>query len=455
MPETLPQLPASLSAERAVLGCILVDNALIHTAIETLQADEFYYPKHRAIYEAMLALNQAREPIDFQTLQTELARAQQLEAIGGMGAVLEITEEQYYTNNFSSYLRIVKDHALQRALILVGEKITGMAREGGDRPQAVLEGAEEALLSLSQERTRIGLTPLSDTMQETLERISALSMNQGQITGIPMGFRDLDARLSGLHPSDLVLLAARPSMGKTALGLNIAFNAAKVRDKEGNHPYHVAIFSLEMSKIQLAQRLLAISSGVNLQKIISGDFQAKEEWDQLFQGIAELRDMNIYIDDTSSISVQEMRAKCRRLKMEKGLDLIVIDYLQLMSADSLRRSENRQQEITQISRGLKALAKEMDCPVFSLSQLSRKAESREGSRPLMSDMRESGAIEQDADVVMLLYREDYYDPDTERPNVTEVIIAKHRNGPTGTVELYFEKELTRFKDLSWAPDPTA
>lgn len=450
----MPRLPASEHAERAVLGSIIVDETLFPTVIEQITADDFYFPKHRMLFEAMALLNREMKPIDLQMLTQALEQAKQLEEMGGISFLLDITHEPFYPANIASYLQTVKNHALQRALMHFGEYVAREAREAEQESKIVLEAAEERLLRLTQDRTKVGLTPLAETMTETLEHLSQLSMNQGELTGLPTGFRWLDHSLAGLHPSDLVLLAARPSMGKTALGLNIAFNAARFRDKEGNYPYRVAIFSLEMSKMQLAQRLIAIASGVNLQKILSGDLSGKEEWDQLFAGVQVLQNLNIFIDDTSAITVQELRSKCRRLKMEQGLDLVVIDYLQLMSADSGRKNENRQQEITQISRGLKALAKEMDCPVLSLSQLSRKAESREGARPMMSDMRESGAIEQDADVVMLLYREDYYNPDAERKNITEVIIAKHRNGPTGTVELYFEKELTRFKDLSREPDPT-
>ena len=449
------QLPGNANAERAVLGSILFDERTINTVIEQIKTDDFYFPKHRILYDAMLELNRRHEPIDLQTLVAELEREKKLDEIGGFAFIQQITQEPFYSANLNAYIRLVKDHALQRALIRFGKDVAAHAGDGKDPSKIVLEDAEEKLLQLSQDRTRIGLTPLADTMEETLQRISELSMNQGEITGIPTGFRWLDRELSGLHPSDLVLLAARPSMGKTALGLNIAFNAARYQDKDGNRPFKVAVFSLEMSKMQLTQRLLAMASGLDLQKIITGDLQSDEDWQLLFNGVNVLKELSIFIDDTSSISVQELRAKCRRLKMEQGLDLIMIDYLQLMNADESRRNENRQQEITQISRGLKGLAKEMNCPVLALSQLSRKAESREGGRPLMSDLRESGAIEQDADVVMLLHREDYYDKDTERPNITKVIIAKHRNGPTGEVDLYFENFLTRFKDLNREQDPGA
>lgn len=454
MEQTLPKLPANPRAERAVLGCLLLQEELIIRTMESLNSNDFYYPKHRILYEAMVKLNRDHEPIDLQMLSAMLEKEGQLEAVGGLDGLLDLTHEVFYPENIDAYIAIIRDHALQRSLIQFGEDISRRAQAGEDRSTAVLETAEEKLLALTKERTQVGLTPINDTLVETLESISEMAMLQGTITGIPTGFRWLDELLSGLHRSDLVLLAARPSMGKTALGLNIGFNAARYRDKEGTHPYRVAIFSLEMSKNQLVQRLIAMASGVNLQRIISGDFREDEDWNQLFQGVHILQELPIFIDDTSGITVQELRSKCRRMQMEEGLDLVVIDYLQLMNADAGRRNENRQQEITQISRGLKALAKELNCPVLALSQLSRKAESREGARPMMSDMRESGAIEQDADVVMLLYREDYYDEETEHPNVTEVNVAKHRNGPIGKVNLYFEKELTRFKDLSTGVDPT-
>lgn len=452
MADQLPRLPANAGAERAILGSIVIDNTLINNVIEKLKADDFYYPKHRIIYQAMLDLSADHEPIDYQTLNAYLDRQKVLEQIGGNSFIMDLTAEPYYTANIDSYIDIVHNHSLQRALVSFADSIKGHALDGEDPAIRVLAEAEQALIDIGEMREGSGLSPLSDSLAEAMTRISDLSMSDGSLTGIPSGFRELDKQLSGFQKSDLILLAARPSMGKTALGLNFAFNAARFQDKKGDHPYKVAIFSLEMSKLQLSQRLLAMASGLDLANIIAGDIKEDSDWEQLFQGVEELKHLPIYIDDTSSISVQELRSKCRRLKMEEGLDFIVIDYLQLMSADNARSNENRQQEITQISRGLKALAKEMNCPVLALSQLSRKTESREKSRPMMSDMRESGSIEQDADIVMLLYREDYYEADTDKPNITEVIVAKHRNGPTGMVELYFEKSLTRFKDLNYVDE---
>ncbi len=454
MTEAMPVQPANIEAERALLGCIFLDNTSINIVSQTLRSEDFYLPKHRQIFQAMSQLSGEHEPIEIQTLSDCLNREGILDRVGGFEYLVGIMDDLFYVSSLDSYIRQVKQYSLLRSLISFGEDVKKRAFTLSEKPASILEAAEQQLLAINQNQFNEGLVRIKELLDDTVQRIVDLSKSQGKITGISTGFRELDLQLSGLQKSDLILLAARPSMGKTALGVNMGYNAARFRDAEGNHPYRVAIFSLEMSKYQLNQRLLSIASEIDLQKIISGDIQP-EEWNQLMEGYSKLQDLPIYIDDTSSISIQELRSKCRRMKMEEGLDLIVIDYLQLMTVEDMRRNENRQQEISTISRGLKALAKEMDCPVLALSQLSRKTESREGQRPMMSDMRESGAIEQDADVVMLLYREDYYDQDTENQNITDVIVAKHRNGPTGTVQLYFRKELTKFGDLSYEDDPTA
>lgn len=443
------QSPASEKAERAVLGCILSQNDLINQVAQVLQVEDFYFPKHRLIYQAMTRLSAQQEPIDAFTLA---------EALQSEGAAPEFQEADYYlsfqygpfyTTNLDSYLEIVKKYAVIRKLIDFGDGVKARSLDPEAEVGAILESAEKDLVAITQNQLNSGLTGIRENLEEALERINELSVSGRAITGIPTGFRDLDKNLSGLQNSDLVLLAGRPSMGKTSLAMNMAYNAARYKDEEGNHPYKVAIFSLEMSKLQLTQRLLSVASGLDARKIMDGSLEGSEDWDLLMTGFKALEDLPIYMDDTSSISIEALRSKCRRMKMEQGLDLIVIDYMQLMTVDQARASDNRQQEITTISRGLKGLAKELNCPVLALSQLSRKAEAREGQRPVMSDLRESGAIEQDADVVMLLYREDYYNEETENKNQTEVIIAKHRNGPTGTVKLYFNKELTRFNDLAY------
>lgn len=450
-----PAVTASESAERAILGCILSDNALINEVSEKLHIDDFYYPRHQCIYAGMLTLSTKLSPIDYQTLSEQMIRDGKLDEIGGVDYILAISNEIFYTSNLSNYLSIVKNYALSRELMGLGEDVNRRAKSGEESPLSILESLETEILRISENRLAGGLTPLSETLTDTLKRLSDLSMQSGTITGLSSGYRNLDSTLSGLQASDLILLAARPSMGKTALGVNIGYNVARKKNDEGEYNNVVAIFSLEMSKLQLSQRLLAMESGIELQKIISGDISGSDAWNAIMNAMDEMRRYHIFVDDTSSLSIQELRSKCRRLKIERGLDLIVVDYLQLMTVDNMHSGENRQQEISTISRGLKALAKEMNCPLLALSQLSRKTETREKARPMMSDMRESGAIEQDADVVMLLYREDYYDQETERKNITEVIIAKHRNGPTGKVELYFNKPITKFSDLSYDEDPNA
>lgn len=450
MAENMPMQPSSDSAERAVLGCIFLDTSYFNRAAEKLRAEDFYFPANRKVYEAMQVLAARAEPIDFQTMEEQLKAEKNYEAIGGIDYLLSLSGGVFYPSNLDSYIKIIKEKAMLRQMIRLGGDMLRRSMDPSEVPAAILEAAEAGLLEINENRNKGGLMRISKSLPETLDKISALSLSKGSLTGLTTGFRDLDAVLSGFQKSDLLLLAARPSMGKTALGVNMGFNVARARNENGEYANRVAVFSLEMSRHQLIQRLLSMASGIPLGKIISGDI---DDWNQLLTGIELLDKLPIYIDDTSSISIQELRSKCRRMKLEHGLDFIVIDYLQLMTVDDIRRNENRQQEISTISRGLKGLAKEMDCPVLALSQLSRKAESREGARPQMSDMRESGAIEQDADVVMLLYREDYYNKETEKPNITEVIIAKHRNGETKTVELYFVKEQTRFTDITYRDEP--
>lgn len=452
MAEEKMQIPADEEAERAVLSCILLDNPLINEVSEQIQARDFYYPRYGTLFEAMMDLSASGQPIDVLTLEARLKDKQEFDQIGGREAIHSLFEGVYLAVNLDSYVKIVKRQALRRALASLGDSLRRQSLAGTDDPAVLLGSCEQRLLEISQGQISQGLTPLNETLEATLKRVSDLSVSKEKITGVPTGFKDMDLHFSGFQPSDLILLAARPSMGKTALGVNIAYNAARF-EKGGEHPYKVAIFSLEMSKLQLSQRLLAMASGVDLQRIIAGDLSEPGEWEQIFKGVERLSQLPLYIDDTSSLSIQNLRARCRRMKMERGLDLILVDYLQLMTVDSARRNDNRQQEITSISQGLKALAKEMNCPVIAISQLSRKPESREGSRPFMSDMRESGSIEQDADIVMLLYREDYYNPETENANITEVNIAKHRNGPTGLIKLYFQKEFTRFIDIDYHPGP--
>lgn len=438
----IPKQPKSEDVERAILACVLMEPKTLSVIDEQLVVDDFYNPTHQYVFQAMRTLSANGAPIDYQTLIDQLEKDGKLQVIGGSPFVYDLGQEIAYASSVESYVGIVKEKSSLRKLLKLGNNMQNLVFKDGQTAASILEVAEQGLLGISDHNIANGLMRVSDTIGETIQKLTELGLNQGKITGVTTGFKALDEHLSGLQNSDLILIAARPSMGKTALGVNMGFNAAKAGK-------NVAIFSLEMSKLQLNQRLLSMASSVDLHKLVSGDI--KDDWGAVIQAVSLLEKMDLYIDDTSSISLAELRSKCRRMKMERGLDLVVIDYLQLMTVDDMRASANREQEIAAISRGLKALAKEMNCPVIALSQLSRKAEESKDRRPMMSDMRESGAIEQDADVVILLYREDYYNKETERPNITDIIIAKHRNGPTGTVELYFAKELTKFGDVNYVP----
>ena len=429
--------PHSVEAEQSILGAMILDKEAINTAVEIIKPEDFYKEANGEIYEAILVLFNKNEPVDLITLSEELKRRGTLEHVGGVTYLANLSSGVATTANAEYYCKIVKDKSTLRRLIKSSNQIMGKAYEDSEEVGAIIEEAEKQIFDITQGAHREGFFPINEVLLESFARIEEMAANKGQLTGLTTGFLDIDNKLSGLQKSDLVLIAARPSMGKTAFGLNVATNAAlKAKAK-------VAIFSLEMSKEQLVQRMIAATAHVDLQKIISGNL-TEDEWLQIINSMGPLSQADIYIDDTAGISLTEMRAKCRRLKIEKGLDLVVIDYLQLMQLDV--RTENRQQEISAISRGLKGLAKEMECPVISLSQLSRAPELRSDHRPMLSDLRESGAIEQDADVVMFLYRDEYYNEESEKKNIGEVIIAKHRNGPTGTVELVWKKEFTKFLD---------
>ncbi len=429
--------PHSVEAEQSILGAMILDKEAINTAVEIIKPEDFYKEANGEIYEAILVLFNKNEPVDLITLSEELKRRGTLEHVGGVTYLANLSSGVATTANAEYYCKIVKDKSTLRRLIKSSNQIMGKAYEDSEEVGAIIEEAEKQIFDITQGAHREGFSPINEVLLESFARIEEMAANKGQLTGLTTGFLDIDNKLSGLQKSDLVLIAARPSMGKTAFGLNVATNAAlKAKAK-------VAIFSLEMSKEQLVQRMIAATAHVDLQKIISGNL-TEDEWLQIINSMGPLSQADIYIDDTAGISLTEMRAKCRRLKIEKGLDLVVIDYLQLMQLDV--RTENRQQEISAISRGLKGLAKEMECPVISLSQLSRAPELRSDHRPMLSDLRESGAIEQDADVVMFLYRDEYYNEESEKKNIGEVIIAKHRNGPTGTVELVWKKEFTKFLD---------
>ena len=427
--------PHSIEAEQSVLGSMIIDKTAINTAVEIIRPDDFYREANGEIYRAIIDLFNKNEPVDIITLQEELKRRGSLDMVGGVTYLANLSGGVATTANTEYYCKIVDEKSTLRKLITSSNEIIGKAYEDSEEVNVIIEVAEKNIFDITQGSQREGFSPINEVLLDSFAKIEEMAANKGGLTGLTTGFIDIDIKLSGLQKSDLVLLAARPSMGKTALGINIVTNSAlKAQAK-------VAVFSLEMSKEQLVQRMIAATAHVDLQKIISGRLD-EEEWLNIINSMGPLSAADVYIDDTAGISLMEMKAKCRRLKIEKGLDLVVIDYLQLMQMEG--RQESRQQEISSISRGLKALAKEMDCPVIALSQLSRAPELRADHRPILSDLRESGAIEQDADVVLFLYRDDYYNEDSDKKNIGELIIAKHRNGPTGTLELVFKKEFTKF-----------
>lgn len=439
MDTTLGRIPPNnTEAEESVIGAMLLDKEAVNTALEILKPEDFYKEVNQEIFKAIISLYNRNEPVDLVTLSEELRKRQTLESVGGISYLADLSISVVSAANTKYYCEIVKEKSILRRLIKSSDEIMSLAYQDNKEVNLILEKAEKDIFDITQGVHNKGFYPINEVLLRSFSQIEERAAKKGELTGLTTGFADIDLKLSGLQKSDLILLAARPSMGKTALGINIATNAAI---KGGAN---VAIFSLEMSKEQLAQRIISSTAHVDLQKIISGNL-SEDEWIQVVNSMAPLSKMNIFIDDTAGISLMEMKAKCRRMKVEKGIDLIVIDYLQLVETDS--KSENRQQEISAISRGLKAIAKEMECPVLALSQLSRAPELRSDHRPILSDLRESGAIEQDADVVLFLYRDDYYNEDSEKKNIGEIIIAKHRNGPTGKVELAFKKEYTKFLNL--------
>ncbi|MGY3775975.1 replicative DNA helicase [Helcococcus sueciensis] len=429
---------SDIKTEKAILGLAIVHNDLINNLMEKIKSEDFQDLRNALVFNAITQLNMDHDSIDFNMVNNQLELMGKLSDIGGETYVMELTDPTYFRANYDSYLEIVKEKSMRRKLLKFGDDVLNKVSTSQEKSEELIANFSTQLFNLSEYDNKEGLVRLSDTIEEAFNYMTEMASNQSDITGITTGFRDIDRQLSGFQNSDFLLLAARPSVGKTALGINMGLNAALVGKK-------VAVFSLEMSRRQIFQRILSIITRVELQDIISGNIK-KEDWPLLYKSISKFQELDMYIDDTASISITELRAKSKRMKIEKGLDLIVIDYLQLMTAD-MGRNDNRQQEISNISRGLKALAKELNIPVLALSQLSRKSEERSNKRPMLSDLRESGAIEQDADVVMMLYREDYYDEDSEEQNIIEVITAKHRNGPTGTNKLYFKKENTSFHDF--------
>jgi replicative DNA helicase len=432
-------LPSSEDSERVILGAILLDNAVIAQAVEHLRPEDFYSPQNRRVFAAMIALFEKQKQIDPILIGEELKKEGSLDAMGGIATITNLTFGLPHFSDVEEYIKVVKDKAVVRNLIRTCNAITSEALAEEDDAEVILDHAEQLIFALAEARTRQSFSRVAPVAERVLARVQEYAKGEGTgITGLSTGLRELDEMTSGLQRTDLVIVAGRPSMGKTALCLTLAQNAALYSKAV------VAVFSLEMSKEQLVTRMLASEAHINAHRFRTGHLMTNE-WERLANAIGTLSDARLFIDDTPGVSVLEMRAKCRRLAAEqKQLDLVVVDYLQLMGGS--RRTESRQQEVSQISRELKALAKELDVPVVALSQLSRAPEARNPPKPLMSDLRESGSIEQDADVVAFIYREDYYKETEENKGLAELIVAKQRNGPTGTVRLAFLKEFTRFEN---------
>ena len=435
-------MPSNLDAERSILGAILLDNNALNTAIEALKPDDFFIPQHRSIFNQMIALGEAQHAIDLVTLTEELHRRGELESSGGAPYLASLVDGVPRVSNVEHYARIVKEKAMLRNLIHATHNIQQHAFDGEDGADTILDNAESSIFALAEDRVKAGLLPIKDIVRDNFERLEKIFREGKSVTGISMGYGELDKLLSGLQPSELIILAGRPSQGKTALALNMAENIA-IR---GGLP--VAVFSLEMSKEALLQRLVASVAQVDAHKFRSGHL-SREDWRRMTEGLGQMSSAPLWIDDAGSISVLEIGAKARRLKRDKGLSLLIVDYLQLITARG--RFNSRQEEVASISRGLKGLAKELQIPVLVLSQLTRAPE-REERGPQLSDLRESGAIEQDADVVMFIYRPNFFNMNAtpEEPEMADILIAKQRNGPTDKVKFVFRSRLTRFEEA--APD---
>jgi replicative DNA helicase len=432
-------LPANIEAERATLGSILLNREAIVVIAPWLSVASFYLEKHAWIYEAMLACYNARIPPDTRTLSDELRRHDRLEPIGGISYLADLVDSVPTSYHVEYYARIVERTALLRQLIVAGGKIAALGFDEQDDVEATLDKAEATLFEVSQRRSTQDFMHIGQIIDSYYEQINYLQEHHGEVVGVPTGFRDLDEITGGLQRSDLIILAARPSVGKTSLALSLAYNVASIGQST------VGVFSLEMSREQLVQRLLALDTGINTHTLRTGHIR-DTELQVLMEAMGRLASTPLYIEDTPGLSVMEVRSKARRLQSQSGVDLIIIDYLQLMSG---RRSDNRVQEVSEISRGLKALARELNVPVIALSQLSRAVEGRQSHVPMLSDLRESGSIEQDADIVMFIYREELYDKETDKKGIAEIHIAKHRNGPIGVVPMRFDANTTRFQDLTY------
>ena len=436
-------LPHNLEAERTVLGAILIENEAFHNASELITEADFYRDAHRKIFSRMAALAERGDAIDLVTLKEEMSRAGELERAGGVAYLSSLVEGVPHATNVPYYARIVKDKAVLRNLISAANRISQAAFDQPEETQSVLDEAEKSIFEIAEDALHVGFEPVSSIIKTTFKTIDELSEKRELITGIPTGFVEFDELTSGLQASDLIIVAARPAMGKTSFCMNIAQYVGLKTGKT------VGVFSLEMSKEQLVLRMLCGEARVDMHKLRSG-FLSEKDWAKLVQGVSDMSQAKVFIDDTASISVMEMRAKTRRLKLEHGLDLVIVDYLQLMQGRG--RFENRTQEISNISRSLKGLAKELKVPIVALSQLSRATESRGGHRPQLSDLRESGALEQDADLVVFIFREEEYNATPDNRGIAELVIGKQRNGPTGKIKMAFIKEYTRFENLEWRHD---
>lgn len=440
--------PHSIEAEKSVLGAAMLSKDALFDVVEVVRAEDFYDENHKEIFKAMLELHRKNAPVDVLTVAEELKKRNSLNMVGGRAYVASLSSGIPTTANAMEYGKIVAEKASVRRLINTADDIVNKGYEGGLDANQMLDYAESGIFEISQARQKGQYTHIKDVLMENIQTIDKASQMDGGLTGITTGFRELDEKTSGLQKSDLIILAARPAMGKTAFALSLARNAAV----KGNAS--VMIFSMEMAKEQLSQRLLSMESKVELQNLKVGRLE-RRDWDDINVALDILSNANIHIDDTAGISIMEMKSKCRRLKAEEGLDLVIIDYLQLMNPEG--KSESRTQEISVISRNLKLLARELDCPVLVLSQLSRAPETRTDHRPMLSDLRESGSIEQDADIVIFLYRDEYYNKeDSEKPGECEVILAKHRSGPTGSIDVAWVERYTQFKDKASGniPEPS-
>jgi replicative DNA helicase len=441
MSETTGRLiPQNLEAEKSVLGAILIDESVISDIVTVVKPRDFYESKHQAIFDAMLKLFEKSSPIDLLTLTDQLKKNKDLTKIGGSAYLAELTNYVPTASHAEAYAKMVAQAATRRRLIKASSSITDLAYEEGTTVDELLGKAEKEIFSVSDSNSVGDLVSLEDILTESFDRIEALHKNQGALRGVSTGYRDLDNMTAGFQRSDLLILAARPAMGKTTFVTNLAYNVATIAKQP------VLFFSLEMSKEQLVDRMLADASGVDSWKIRTGNLN-DEDFSKLSEAMGEMAEAPIMIDDTPGLSILEMRTKARRAAHNRELGLIIVDYLQLMQASTRSNDGNRVQEVSEISRGLKLIARELNVPVIALSQLSRTVENRNPKIPQLADLRESGSIEQDADIVMFIYREAYYEPETERQNITDLIIAKHRNGPVGKVELYFHPERLRFMSL--------